>query len=72
MPSGSEQVYVEPVPEALLDSSRVWLCKKAFQELKISPQAWCIDSKKINDIYYSQLISDPSTCVKKGAQRSDD
>ena len=69
----SEPVYVEPAPEAQLDSSKVWLCKKAFQGLKISPQAWGIHStQKINDMNYSQLISDPSTCVKKRAQRSDD
>ena len=29
MPSESEPVYVEPAPEAQLDSSKVWLCKKA-------------------------------------------
>ena len=53
-------VYVEPAPEAQLDSSKVWLCKKAFQGLKISPQAWCIHStQKINDVSYNQLISDP-------------
>ena len=28
--------------------------------------------RKINDMNYSQLISDPSTNVKKRAQRSDD
>ena len=34
---------------------------------------WCIHStQKIKDINYSQLISDPSTYVKKRAQRSDD
>ena len=39
----------------------------------ISPQAWGIHStQKINDMNYSQLISDPSTCVEKRAQRSDD
>ena len=40
MPIESELVYVEPAPETQLDSSKVWLCKKAFQGLKISPQAW--------------------------------
>ena len=29
-------VYVEPVPEAQVDSSEVWLCKKDVQGLKIS------------------------------------
>ena len=34
---------------------------------------WCIHStQKINDVNYNQLISDPSTYVKKRAQRSDD
>ena len=73
MPSDSEPVYVEPAPEAQLDSSKIWHCKNVFQGLKISPQAWCIHStQKINDKSYNQLISDPSTCVKKRAQRSDD
>ena len=72
MPIESE-VYVEPAPEAQLDSSKVWLCKKAFQGLKISPQAWSIHStQRINDMNNNQLISDPSTYVKKRAQRSDD
>ena len=39
-PSESEPVYWEPVPEAQVDSSKFWLCKKAPQGLKISPQAW--------------------------------
>ena len=73
MPIESEPVYVEPAPEAHLDSSKVWLCKKACQGLKISPQACGIHcTQKINDMNYSQLISDPSTYVKKRAQRSDD
>ena len=73
MPIESEPVYVEPAPEAQLGSSKVWLCKKAFQGLMISPQAWGTHStQKINDMNYSQLISDPSKCVKKRAQRSDD
>ena len=73
LPVGSEPVYVEPAPEAQLDSSKVWLRKKAFQGLKISSQGWGIHStQKINDMNYSQLISDPSTYVKKRAQRSDD
>ena len=60
MPSESEPVYVEPALEAQLDSSKVWLCKKAFQGLKISPQAWGIHSThKVNDMNYGQLISDP-------------
>ena len=72
-PSDSEPVHVEPAPEAQLESSKVWLCKKAFQGLKITPQAWCIHStQKINDTSYSQLISAPSTYVKKRAQRSED
>ena len=34
---------------------------------------WCIHStQKINDVNYNQLIYDPSTYVKKRAQRSDD
>ena len=58
MPSESEPVYVEPAPEAELDSSKVWLCKNAFQGLKISPEAWVLHStQKINDMSYNQLIS---------------
>ena len=73
MPSDSEPVYVEPAPEAQLDSSKVRLCKKAFQGLKISLQAWSIHStQKTNEMNYRQLISDPSTYVKKRAKRSED
>ena len=73
MPIESGPENVEPAPEAQLDSSKVWLSKKAFQGLKISPQAWCIHStQRINDMNYNQLVSDPSTYVKKHAQRSDD
>ena len=73
MPRDSEPVYVEREPEAQVDSATVWLCKKAFQGLKISPQAWCIHStQKINDMCYNRLISDPSMYVKKRAQRPDD
>ena len=72
MPGESEPVYVEPALEAQLDSSKIWLCKKAFQGLKISPQVWCVRStQKINDMSYSQLISGPSTYVKKRSQRSE-
>ena len=39
----------------------------------IFPQAWCIHSaQKISDMSYNQLISDPSTYVKKRTQRSED
>ena len=73
MPSESEPVHGEAAPEAQLDSPKVWLCKKAFQGLKISPQAWGIHStQKINDMSYNQLMSDPSTYVEKRTRRSDD
>ena len=36
MPSDSEPVYVEPAPEAQLDSFKVWLCKKALKLFKDS------------------------------------
>ena len=61
----------EPALEAQLDPWKVWLCKEAFQRLNL-PQAWGIHStQKINDLHYDQLISDPSTYVKKRARRSD-
>ena len=61
MPSEPEPVYAEPVPQAQADSSNVWLCKKAFQGLMISPQAWehTQKKKKINDMDKDQLLSDP-------------
>ena len=49
------------------------LQEKAFQGLKISPQAWSIHStQKIHDMIYNELMSDPSTYEKKRAQRSED
>ena len=72
MPGESEAVCVEPAPEAQLDSFKLWFYKKAFQGLKIFPQAWGIRStQKINDMSYSQLISGPSAYVKKRSQRSE-
>ena len=62
MSSESEPLHVEPTLEAQLGSSKVWLCKKAFQGFKISPY----------DMSHDQLIFDPSTYVKKRTQRSDD
>ena len=65
------QWYVEPAPEVQLDSSKVWLCKKALQALKISPQAWGIQStQNINDMSYDQLRY--PMYVKKRTQRLDD
>ena len=45
MPSESEPVYVEPLLGAQLDSSKVWLCKMARQDLKISPEAWVFTTR---------------------------
>ena len=57
-------LFVEPVPEANAHHSKVWLCKKAFQGLKISLHAWGIhSSEKIGAMGYEQLKSDPSMCV---------
>ena len=73
MPGESEPVCAVLVPEAQLDSSKVWLCKNALQGLEIFAQAWSIHStQKINDISYDHLISDFSTYGKKRAQRHDD
>ena len=73
MPSESEPVSVEPAPEAQPDSSKVWLCKKAFQGLKIFPQAWCIHSTTENQRHELQPVDIRSfDVVKKRAQRSDD
>ena len=59
--------------EARVDSSKVWHCRKAYQGLKISPQAWGIHRrKKINDMSCDQMVSDPSTYVKKRTQRRGD
>ena len=60
MPSESEPVYVEPVLEAQVDSSKVWLRNKALQGLKISPRAWGIQSTdKINVMGFDQLVLEP-------------
>ena len=59
-------MYLAPVLEAQRDSSKVLLCTKAFQCLKIAPNAWCIHrTNNINDMCYDQLVSDLSTNVKK-------
>ena len=68
MPSESEPVYVESAPKAQFDSSEVWFCKKELRSLR---RRGVRSTQKINDLNYNQLISDPSTYVKKRAQRSD-
>ena len=46
---------------------------KRFRGLKIYSQAWSIHRKqKINDVTHDQLISGPSTYMKRRRQRSDD
>ena len=66
MPSESEPVYVEPAPEEQVGIFQgTAFCKKAFQGLMLSPQAWGIHStQKINDRSYNQLVSDPATFVR--------
>ena len=46
MPSESVPMCVEPALEPQLDSSKVWLCKKALQGLKISLQALSFDVRE--------------------------
>ena len=73
MPSESDPVYVEQVLEGQVESSNVWLCKEAFQDLKMWPQAWGFHcTQKTNDMIDDQLVSDLSTYVKERAQRQDD
>ena len=72
MPSESKPVYGESIPEAQVDSFKVWLCKKAFQGLKISLQTRSIQSTKNNDMGYDQLVSDLLTYMKKRTRRQHD
>ena len=65
MPCESEPVYVEPAPEAQLDSSKVWLCKKAFQGLKISPQAWVFPQHTENQRHELQPVDIRSFDVRE-------
>ena len=52
---------------------KVWLRNTALQGLKISPQTWSIQSTdKINVMGFDQLVSEPSTYVKKRTQRQDE
>ena len=54
-------------------SPRRWTCPMLLRQQPNGCGTWCIHStQKINDMSYNQLISDPSTYVKKRAQRSDD
>ena len=65
-------MHVEPLLGAHVDSSKVWLCKKAVQGLKISPQAWCTTAQRKSTMGHDQLVSDPSTYVKKRTQRQNE
>ena len=54
-------------------SPRRWTCPLLLRQQPNGCGTWCIHStQKTNDMSYNQLISDPSTCVKKRAQRSDE
>ena len=69
MPIESEPRYVEPVPEAQLDCSKVRTCQKAFQGLKM----FLLRSGLFTTTWaYDQLVSDPSTSVENRTQRPDD
>ena len=61
MSSEPEPLSVEPDPKAQVDSSKNWLGLRLSQS-----------TKKINDMRFDQVVSDPSTYVKKRTQRHDD
>jgi hypothetical protein len=68
MPKNSPAVFVEPVPEAGLPPHLVWKCLKAFQGLKVSPQAWgehC--DKKFEELGMHPTKGDPCLYVNKDA-----
>ena len=64
---------LEPSTRRWCRTPRRWTCPTLSQQQPSGCVTWCIHStQKINDMSYDQLISDPSTYVKKRAQRSDD
>ena len=69
MPSESEPVYVHS-----WTLPRYVFARKLFKDSRflLKPGPYTHRTLKVNDMSYNQLISDPSTYVKKRAQRSDD
>ena len=82
-----EPVYVEPVCGAQVDPSKVWLCKTAFQGQDFATGladsktpgtcsgANTVKKKNKRELHSSELteelVSDPSTYVKKRTQGQD-
>ena len=68
-----ETPLLEPYARRWCQTPRTWTCSTLSQQQPSGCVTWGIHrTQKINDINYSQLISDSSTCVKKRAQRSDE
>ena len=63
MPSDSEPVCVEPAPEAQLFQGMA--LQESFSRTQDFSSGLIDSTQKINDMSYKQLISDPSTYVKK-------
>ena len=71
--SWAPQPLLEPYTRQWCQTPRRWTCPTCLQEQPSGCVTWGIHSaQKINHTSYDQLISDPSTYVKKGTQRSDD
>ena len=73
MPNDSKPLHAQLLPEARVQHSTFSLCKKAFQGVKISPQASeILSTEKIGVMGHEQLKSDPSKFVAKREKRKDD
>ena len=68
MPSESEPVYVDPASEAQLCG----FARKLFKNSRFLLRPGVFTAHDINDMSYNQLMSDPSTHVKKRSERSED
>ena len=65
MPSESEPVYVEPVPEApAVRPGSLALQETFFRVSRFRHKLGIQNTKKINDVSCDQLVSDLSTFVK--------
>ena len=71
--SWEQTPLLEPSTRRWYPAPRRWTCPTLSRQRPSGCVIWGNHStQKINDMNYIQLVSDPSTYVKKRAQRSDD
>ena len=70
---GGRHLFWSPYTRRWCQTPRRWTCPVWWRQQQSWYVTWSVHStQKINDLSYNQLISNPSTYVKKRTQRSED